>query len=100
GGAMFDCRIHIQPLRGGLLANHDYVDVIAAAQAMVSDGEERVRIRRQVDSDDLGLLVHDMIDEAGILMTEPVVVLPPDMGGEQVIQRSDWPAPRDVPRHL
>ena len=41
-------------------------------------------------------LVHDMIDEAGILMTEAVVILPPDVRRQQIIQRSDGPAPGNL----
>ncbi len=36
-----------------------------------------------------------MIDEAGILVGEAVVILPPDMRREQVIQRRDRLSPRD-----
>jgi hypothetical protein len=35
------------------------------------------------DANHLGLLVHDVVDEAGILMAEAVVVLPPDMGRQR-----------------
>ena len=41
GGAMFDRGLHIEPLRRGLLAGHDHVDVVAAAQAMIGH-ESRV----------------------------------------------------------
>ena len=33
-------------------------------------------------------------------MREAVVILPPDVRGQQVIQRGDRPPPRDLPRHL
>ena len=46
---------------------------------MVGDPEQRVGVRRQIDANDVGLLVGDKIDEAGILMAEAVMVLPPDM---------------------
>ena len=62
-----------------LLAGHDDVDVVAAAQAVVGHREQRVGVRRQVDPDDLGLLVHDVVDEARVLVAEAVVVLPPDV---------------------
>ena len=62
----------------GLLAGHDDVDVVAAAQAVVRDREHRVGVRRQVDADDLGLLVDHVVDEARVLMGEAVVVLAPD----------------------
>ena len=41
-------------------------------------------------------LLMTMVDEAGVLVGEAVVVLPPDVGGEQVVERSDGAAPGDV----
>ena len=41
--------------------------------------EQRVGVGRQVDADHLGLLVDHVVDEAGILVAEAVVVLPPDV---------------------
>ena len=84
----------------GLLAGDDHVHVVAGAQAVVGDREQAVRVRRQVDADDLGLLVHHVVDEAGILMREAVVVLPPDVRAEQVVERGDRPPPGDSARHL
>ena len=66
--------------------DHD-IDVMAAAQAMVHHRQQAVGIRREVDAHHFRLLVHDMIDEPGVLMREAVVILPPDMRGQQVIQR-------------
>ncbi len=77
--AMLDCRIHREPLRLRLFTGDDHVHEVAAAQALVGDVEQRVRVGRQVDADDLGLLVDDVIDETGVLMAEPVVILPPHM---------------------
>src|SRR6516162_7276103 len=37
-----------------------------------------------------------MVDETGILVTEPVVILPPNVARQQIIQRGDWPSPRNV----
>ena len=34
--------VHVQPLRRGLLAGHDHVDVVAAPQAVVGDAESSV----------------------------------------------------------
>ena len=63
-----------------MLARDHHVHVVAAAQAMVHHGEEAVGIGGQIDADHLRLLVHHMIDEAGILMGEAVMILAPDMG--------------------
>ena len=73
---------------------------MAAAQAMIRDGQQAVGIRRQINTNDLSFLVYDVIDESRILMGEAVVVLPPDMGGQQIIQRSDRPPPRKAARHF
>src|SRR5581483_2606410 len=57
GGAMLDGRIHIEVLQGGLFARDDDVDIIPAAQAMIHDREQGVRVGRQVYADDVGLFV-------------------------------------------
>ena len=98
--AVLDRLVHRQPLRRRLLARHDDVDVVAAAQAVVGDREQAVGVGRQVDADDLRLLVHDVVDEARVLVAEAVVVLPPDMARQQVVQRGDRPPPGDVVAHL
>ena len=76
-----------------MLARHHHVDVMAAAQAMIHHRQQAIGIGRQVDAHDLGLLVHHVIDEAGILVREAIVVLPPDMRGQQVVERGDLAPP-------
>ena len=93
--AVGDRLVHRQVVERRLLAGDDHVDVVLRAQAVVGDRQERVRVRRQVDADDLRLLVHDVVDEPGVLVREAVVVLPPDVRGEQVVERRDRPSPRD-----
>ena len=83
-----------------LLAGDDHVDVVAAAEAVVGDAQERVRVGRQIDPDHLRLLVDHVIDKSGVLVAEPVVVLPPDVRSEQVVERGDGPPPRNAPRRL
>ena len=100
GRAVLDRLVHRQPLRRRLLAGDDDVDVVPAAQAVVGDRQQAVGVGRQVDADDLGLLVDDVVDEAGVLMAEAVVVLPPDVARQQVIQRGDRPPPGNVIAHL
>jgi hypothetical protein len=92
--------VHSQPNRGGLFACDDNIDVVAATEAVVRDAEEAIGVRREVDADDLGLFVDNMVDEPRILMTEAIVVLPPDMRTEQVVERSDRATPGDVARHF
>ena len=83
-GAVRDRLLHRQVVERRLLAGDDHVDVVAAAQAVVGDRQQAVGVRRQVDPDDLRLLVDDVVDEAGVLVREAVVVLPPHVRGEQV----------------
>jgi hypothetical protein len=89
-------RVDVEPLPLRLLAGDDQVDVVAAAQAVIGHRQQAVGVGRQIDAHDVGLLVGDMIDEAGILMREAVVILPPDMRGQQIVQRRDRLAPGDV----
>ncbi len=95
-GAVLDGGVHRQPLRRRMLAGDHDVDVVTAAQAVVHHRQQAVRIRRQIDAHDLGLLVDHVVDEAGILVREAVVVLPPDVRGEQVVQRGDLAPPRQL----
>ena len=67
---------------------------------MVGDGKEAVRIGRQINTHDLGLLVHDMVNETGVLMGEAVVVLPLHVRAKEVIERGNGSPPRNVIAHL
>ena len=82
---MLDRRVHLQPLGRGLFAGDDQVHVIAAAQAMVGDGEQCIRVRRQIDAHHLSFFIHHMIDKSRVLMTEAVVILAPYMRGKQIV---------------
>src|SRR5690349_21221127 len=53
-----------------------------------------------IASNDLRLFVDDMIDEPRILMAEAVMVLPPDMARQEIVQRPDRPAPGNLIAHL
>ena len=100
GGAVRHGGVHRQPLRRLIFAGDHDVDVVAAAQTMIPDGEQAVGIRRQIDAHDGGFLVHDVINETRVLMREAVVHLLPDMRGQQVVQRRDGTSPRQVRRDL
>ena len=99
-GAVGHGLLHGQEVGGGLLARYDDVDVLARAQAVIVGRQQRVGVRRQVHPHDVGALVHHVVDEARVLVGEPVVVLPPDVTGQQVVQARDRPPPRDVVGHL
>ena len=88
-----------QSKQGCLPATID-VDVVAAAQGVIGHGQQGVGVRRQVDPYDLGALVEDVVDEAGVLVREAVVVLPPDVRGEQVVQGGDGAPPGQSARGL
>ena len=96
GRAVLDRLVPAQPLRRGLLAGHDHVDAVPAAQAMIRDEQQRVGVRRQIDAHDIGLLVAYVVDEARVLVAEAVMVLAPDVGGQQVVERRYGPAPSDL----
>ena len=83
---MQDRLVHREVVQCRLLARDDHVDVLARLQAVVDGRQQRVGIRRQVHTRDLGLLVDDVIDEAGILVTEPVVVLAPHVARQEVVE--------------
>ncbi len=83
---MFNSGIHIQPLWLRLFASHNHVNKIATTQAFVRDSQQRISIGWQVNTNDVGLLVDNMIDEARVLVRKAVVVLSPDVGGQQIVQ--------------
>ncbi len=71
-----------------------------AAQAVIEDRQQAVGVGRQVNAYDIGFLVDDVVEEAGILVREAVVILLPDVGGEQIVQRGDLPPPGQFRRDL
>ena len=67
---------------------------------MVGDRKQAVGVGGQVDPDDFGLLVHHEVDETWVLVGETVVILPPDVRRQQVVEGGDWPPPGKPVRHL
>ena len=70
-----------------------HIDVIPAAQAVIEDRQQTIGIGRKINANDIGLLIDDVVEEAGILVCESVVILLPDVRGEQIVQRRNLPAP-------
>jgi hypothetical protein len=93
---MQDGIVHREIVERGLLAGDHDVDVVPALEAVVGHRQQAVGIRRQVHPDDFCFLVDHVVDETGILVGEAVVVLAPDMGGQQVVQRGQRPPPGNL----
>ena len=96
--AVLDGGVHCQPLRRRVLARDDEVHVMATAQTVVHHRKQTVGVRWKVGSHHIRFLVHDQVDEAGILMREAVVVLTPDVRCQQVVQGCDLASPRQIGR--
>ena len=77
--AVLDGGVHAQPLRSRVLARHDDIHVVPAAQAVIDHRQQTIGVRRQIDADHVGFLVDDEIDETRVLVREAVVVLSPDV---------------------
>ena len=58
---MLDRGVHCEHCGARRLPGDDDVDVMAAAQAVIDNGEQTVCVRRQINAHDFGLLVHDVI---------------------------------------
>ena len=100
GPAVVDRRVHVEPVGHLVLAGHHDVHVVDAAQAVVHRRQQRVGVGRQVDAHDLGLLVHDVVDEARVLVREAVVVLAPHVARQQVVERRHRRPPVELAGHL
>ena len=94
--AMLNCLIHGQPLEAGVFGRDDDVDVVLALHAVVEAGEQAVCIGREIHTHDVRLFVCDVIEESRILMSKAVVVLLPDVGGENEVQRRNVLPPREL----
>ena len=77
-----------------MLARNNDIDVIPATQAVIKDRQQTVGVGRKVNAHDIGLLIDDVVEKARILMREAIVILLPDVGSKQIVQRRNLPAPR------
>ena len=75
--AMAGRRFNVEPLPFHLLAGNDQVDVVPASQTVIGNRQQAIGVRRQIDANDIGALIRNMIDESRVLMGKPVVILPP-----------------------
>src|ERR1700682_5427148 len=77
--AMLDRGFQVEPLQPRLLSSNNYIDVVSAAEAVISYRKESVSIRRKIYAHNIRLLVHNVVGEAGVLVGEAVVVLAPNV---------------------
>ena len=88
-GAVLHRLLHGQPLRAGMLGGDQHIHIVPAGNAVVEAGEQAVGVRGQIHPHHIGLLIGHMIQEAGVLVGEAVVILLPDVGGEDIVQGGD-----------
>ncbi len=86
-GAVADGGVHVQILQMHLFVTDDDVDIVVAAQAVVGRRQEGVDVRGQVDAGDSRFFIHHHVEEPRILMGKAVVVLAPNRGGDEQIDR-------------
>jgi hypothetical protein len=73
-GAVGDGGVHVEELDVVLLVGDDDVDVVGGAEAVVHCAQQAVCIGWEVDADNFGRLVDDDREEAGVLVSEAVVI--------------------------
>src|SRR5664280_522235 len=98
--AMYYCSVHCKPLWECMFSCNHNINVMPAAQAVIKNRQQAVCIWWKVNTYYISFLVHDMVEEARILVRETIVILLPNMGCKQIVQRRDLPAPRQFQRHL
>ena len=76
-----------------MLAGHQHVHVVPAADAVIEAGKQAVGVRRKVKAHHVRFLIGNVIQEAGVLMGEAVVILLPYVGGEDQVQGGDGLSP-------
>jgi hypothetical protein len=79
-----------------LLVGHNHIHIIGAAQAVVGNTQQAVRIRRKINADNVSALVGHYIQKPRVLMGEAIVILPPHQGCNQQVERRDGSAPRKL----
>ena len=69
--------LHIEPLELWLLINDNQVHVITAAEAVICDREQAIRIWWQIDARNIPFFREDCVDQARSLMAKTIVVVTP-----------------------
>ena len=99
-GTMLNSLLHGQPLMAGMLGCNDNVYIVLASDTVIEAGKQTVCIGGKIHTDNICLLVGNMIQETGILMGKSVVVLLPYIGGKDQVQGSDFLSPGKLVTNL
>jgi hypothetical protein len=86
---------HGEVLEVFLLVGNDNVHIVLTAKAVVHRREQTVGIRRKINANNFRALVGDDVKEAGVLVSETIVILSPDSGCEEDVERSNLLSPFD-----
>ena len=86
-GTVFDCFFHVEELQVVLLICYNNVDVVYTLEAVVGDRKETISIGWEINADDFWALVCDNVKETRVLMGKSVVVLSPNGGCEEDVER-------------
>src|SRR5664280_1510405 len=97
---MNNCLFHCKPLRQRMFSCNHYVDIMPAAQAMIKDRQQTIGIRRQISTNNISLLIDNMVEETRILMCESVMILLPYMRSEQKVKRGYLSSPWQLQSYL
>jgi hypothetical protein len=81
-----------------LFVANNYIDVVGAFQTVIGNAEQGIGIRRQINTAHVRAFVHDHIEETGILVSEPVVVLAPHGGSDEQVKRGHGRAQYSSPQ--
>ena len=95
--AMLDGRIHAEKLQTRLFPRDNSVDEISTSETFIRDNQQAIGIRRQINSDHFGFFVGHMINKPRALMRKSIVILPPHMGHQKIIE---WGNGSSVPGDL
>ena len=83
-----------------MLGCHDDIDIVLRLDAVIEARQQTVGIRRKIETNNVCLLVGNMIQETRILMRKAIMILLPDMRRQNNIERRNLFTPRQLIAHL
>ena len=79
-----------------MLSTHNNIDFVFGLETVMEYGQKTIRIRRQVHTDDSWFFGNNVAEKSGVLMGETIVILSPDMTGEQNVKTWKIVSPADI----